>query len=324
MTVQPLVPRAAPRETYRRARRQAFTLAISTMVFCSLYIFCSSKLAERLFPSVEEVAAFEIMKGFVFVVVISLLLYAYVHRLLRENARRQEELLRSQSLLELADRRAMAGVLAAAIAHDMTNVLSVALISLDELRASNQNGTAPFNVLRLSYTELNALARRLATIGQEGMALHSAKLDLGTLARETHAFASLHRDLRGCQVFVVEEQPVSIEGYPRLLSHMLMNLLLNAGAATKRIGRVEVRIGPHPDGGALLEVHDDGPGIAASVRDHLFEPFATTKEGSLGLGLVSVQVAAREHGGTVEACASPLGGACFRVRLARTPVVPAA
>jgi signal transduction histidine kinase len=64
-------------------------------------------------------------------------------------------------------------------------------------------------------------------------------------------------------------------------------------------------------------VSDTGPGIAAAFRGRLFEPFASTKETGLGLGLVICRRIVEDHGGTIAAEDRPGGGARFTVRLPR-------
>jgi signal transduction histidine kinase len=66
-----------------------------------------------------------------------------------------------------------------------------------------------------------------------------------------------------------------------------------------------------------LVVTDDGPGIDPDIREHLFSPFKTTKEGGTGLGLSTAARIASSHGGTVRAEDAPGGGAIFRVRWPR-------
>ena len=81
------------------------------------------------------------------------------------------------------------------------------------------------------------------------------------------------------------------------------------------IGRVVVSA--HREGdGARIEVEDDGPGIAASMRGRIFDPYFTTKADGTGLGLAIVKKIVVEHGGEIEAGrSSRLGGARFVLHL---------
>jgi signal transduction histidine kinase len=103
---------------------------------------------------------------------------------------------------------------------------------------------------------------------------------------------------------------------PTIIRLMLLNLLLNAGDATGGQGKIRVTV-YQSDGFAVMEVHDNGPGVPERERENLFTPYYTSKhtEGGVGLGLVSVRVYAEAHGGTATVQQSPLGGACFSVRI---------
>ena len=118
---------------------------------------------------------------------------------------------------------------------------------------------------------------------------------------------------------------------------MFLNLAKNAAEAAhaRGDGRGEIAISTAfhhgarlrlPDGhfgaGAPLEVRisDNGAGVPGHVRDHLFEPFVTTKAHGTGLGLALAAKIVASHGGMID-FESELGSTVFRVRL---PVAPTA
>lgn len=65
-----------------------------------------------------------------------------------------------------------------------------------------------------------------------------------------------------------------------------------------------------------VSIHDNGPGIADDLKDHLFDPFVSGKDGGTGLGLALVARYISEMGGTVTCDNHPHGGAIFKVQLA--------
>ncbi|MBX3224029.1 MAG: HAMP domain-containing protein [Labilithrix sp.] len=81
------------------------------------------------------------------------------------------------------------------------------------------------------------------------------------------------------------------------------------------LGRIVVSASREGDG-ARIEVEDDGPGIAASMRGRIFDPYFTTKADGTGLGLAIVKKVVVEHGGEIDAGRSTrLGGARFTLHL---------
>jgi two-component system sensor kinase FixL len=71
------------------------------------------------------------------------------------------------------------------------------------------------------------------------------------------------------------------------------------------------------DGMVTFSVADTGPGIAADVYDHLFEPFVTSKMNGMGMGLSLCQRLIESHGGTISVDNRPGIGATFTFRLPR-------
>jgi two-component system, NtrC family, sensor histidine kinase HydH len=96
---------------------------------------------------------------------------------------------------------------------------------------------------------------------------------------------------------------------------LLVNLALNALDVMPRGGVLEIELRPPSEHHAELLVLDTGPGIPSRHLPRLYEPFFTSKETGLGLGLVVSQRIARNHGGSLRATNRPQGGACFSLRL---------
>ena len=109
-----------------------------------------------------------------------------------------------------------------------------------------------------------------------------------------------------------------VSGDTTRLSQVVLNLLTNAVTYAADGERIDVRLRREEDA-ALLEVQDDGPGIAATVLPHLFDRFDQAVQPSardgLGVGLFITRELVRAHGGAIEVRSTEGEGATFTVRL---------
>jgi signal transduction histidine kinase len=130
----------------------------------------------------------------------------------------------------------------------------------------------------------------------------------------------IFRGARHAQVSVEAPEALpEVRGSPGLLCQVLLNLLDNAFDAAAA-GEIAVRLAGRPEGGAVLEVADRGPGIDPSVRDRVFDAYFTTKPPGQGTGLglyISRDVVER-MGGRISFDTGP-AGTTFRVELAPPP-----
>jgi signal transduction histidine kinase len=120
------------------------------------------------------------------------------------------------------------------------------------------------------------------------------------------------------------EQPVELLADVGQFRQVLLNLLLNALDATEEGGTVwlEVatearleRAAARPGKWFILRVADTGHGLPPALGQRIFEPFVSTKETGLGLGLSICKRLVEAHGGEITAADRPGGGAIFTVRL---------
>ncbi|HXH82204.1 MAG TPA: ATP-binding protein, partial [Candidatus Tectomicrobia bacterium] len=104
------------------------------------------------------------------------------------------------------------------------------------------------------------------------------------------------------------------------LRQVLTNVLRNAVEATERLpeGRVEVDLYARATS-AVIEVRDNGVGIAPEHREKVFLPFYTTKPTGTGLGMAIVKKLMDLHGGEVEIASAPGRGTAVRLILPRAP-----
>lgn len=297
----------------------ALLLSLLYVVLCGTYIVVSGTLAAGLSETVHDLERLEIAKGLVFVVATGVLFFVLSFVVLRRISRQEVRVIQQKNALMESERRAMVGLFAASIAHDIANILVVARGSLGFLEEDQHAEGVKYDAittLRRSLEELKVLTRRLVSIEHERIPAESTDFELDQLVREVIGLARSHMSVRGATLRVTVNDPVTIHGNRSMLGMMLLNLILNAADATHGRGRIDVSLRRREES-AVLEVQDNGPGVPADRRGAIFEAFYSSKPHGTGLGLLTVKVTAEEHGGAVEVVDSELGGACFRVTLPR-------
>jgi C4-dicarboxylate-specific signal transduction histidine kinase len=127
---------------------------------------------------------------------------------------------------------------------------------------------------------------------------------------------------RGVTATVQAAQSACVLAERVALEQILHNLLTNALQALDQVPAAERQLAIHIEVGqgiGVLHVADTGPGIAPDTLPHVFEPFFTTREGGLGLGLSLCETLAVGMGGQLRAQANVPRGAVFTLTL---PIAP--
>lgn len=182
--------------------------------------------------------------------------------------------------------------------------------SLEQLSTSSQSATRMIN-------QLLALARAENPSAQS---MPFDRVDLKTLARDTvQEWVQTAMSQRTDLGFEADEPAPVVHGNPTMLREMLNNLIDNALRYSKPNGHVTVRVCNRAGGQALIEVDDDGPGIPAPERAHVFDRFyrilGSETEGS-GLGLAIVKEIVSYHSGSIRIDDNPRGKGClFRISI---------
>ena len=131
----------------------------------------------------------------------------------------------------------------------------------------------------------------------------------------------------GCRIVLDLDRALpSVVGDVHEIEQALVNLVSNAQqamAGAETHGAITLRTWCAPEGRVVLDVEDDGPGIPEDARARVFDPFFTTKPAGqgTGLGLWLVYNAVTALGGSIDASASPSGGARFRLEFPGGPAV---
>lgn len=109
------------------------------------------------------------------------------------------------------------------------------------------------------------------------------------------------------------EKLPSIEADEQLLRQCLFNLLLNAVQAADKGGEIEVACWKENGRTAVIEIRDNGPGVAPENREDIFKPYFTTHQKGTGLGLAVVQQIVLAHGWEITCLPNDPRGAIFRI-----------
>ena len=301
-----------------RSLRYSLLLAATYCTVAATYIVFSGKIAAEFATSVEDLERIEMVKGIVFVAVTTLAVLFGGLVAMRRIDRDNEELVRRERALVRSEGRTMAGLMAATVAHDANNVLQSVIGNLSLIGHGADSDV--LEELDQGIARLVDLNRRLVTAARGAEQGKATDVCVMGSVRQSVAGIRSHAHVRSRRVSVQGEEGLTIRTQPLLLQQVIVNLVLNACEATKEGGRVDVAVRGQGDE-AVLEVHDDGPGVPKDRRKHLFDALATTKASGSGLGLFSVRACVEAMGGVVEIEDSPLGGACFRVRVPRAEAV---
>ena len=225
---------------------------------------------------------------------------------------------------DASERATAIGVLAAGVAHDVNNMLSVVLTYAEVLGQRLEPGTpeaSELHELRVAAQRAADLVRQLLSVGRRAPA-RPERLDLGAVV------GGIERMLR---ILVGQRVDVRIGATGDLwpihadrarVEEIAINLVTNARDAMDGVGRlsietgnIELPAGPH----VVLSVSDSGRGMDDATLARIFEPFFTTREcgkGS-GLGLAVVAALVEELGGTIGVTSAVGKGTTFRVCLPR-------
>ena len=242
------------------------------------------------------------------------------HQLLDDEFRRQQGELRAaetarshlEERLVDADRRGMLGELAASIAHDLRNPLTIVKGTAESLcrRPRSQAEIAEHTaIIQRNIDKADKTIGALIDLARPRRAELEPVDPLGPL-QEIVALLRVEAKRRRIDLRIgamaADLPPVHTDRM--LLIQVLLNLVLNALQASPAPGHVTVTARRRGDA-MLLLVADRGSGLPDAVRHRLFTPFFTTKSTGTGLGLASCRRIAGELGGSVRLYPRHRGGA---------------
>jgi signal transduction histidine kinase len=242
-----------------------------------------------------------------------------IEHVVRELQQREHEVLRAEQLVTL-------GQVAAGVAHELRNPLtSVKMLVQTGLEGQPAPGLAAGDLTIIEH-EVRRMEVCIQTFLDFARPPHAQRRQADLLPVIRRAVTLLEGQARGHQVNIVAELPpgsIDLSIDPDQIQQILVNLLLNGVEAQPDGGTITVAVvrgplpptngfaGSEPTQGILIRIQDTGQGIAPDIHKRLFEPFVTSKETGLGLGLSICKRLVEAHGGTIQGENAAQGGAVF-------------
>lgn len=233
-----------------------------------------------------------------------------------------EELQQTQQDALRSEQLAAVGQLAAGLAHELRNPLMA--IKLLVQSACEQGAEAQLVGRDLSVIEEEIL--RLEQLVQ--MFLDFARppqpqkhtIDLCSTVERVIRLLEPRAAAREVSLTLhAADEPVRVEADEAQIRQVLLNLILNSLDAVSSGGRIALRVEshakPHVGRWAVIRVIDNGCGLPMQLGNRIFDPFVSTKETGIGLGLSICRRIMETHNGGITAAGTPDGGTVFTVRL---------
>lgn len=244
---------------------------------------------------------------------------------------------KTQHALLANEKLAVAGRLAATIAHEIHNPLdSVSnLLYLMRNGATEQESVQFMDMAEQELSRVTQISRAMLSLYRESKA--PVSVNIGETLQEILLLMERRFSDEGVTVHADLPANITVDGFPAELRQVFNNLLANAAEAAGRGGEVRVSVIPQQaeiradgrklEAGAVVTIADNGMGIPEDIQSRLFQPFFTTKgEHGTGLGLWVSRGIITKHGGTIELksdTSEAAHGTTVNVFLAAKPIINA-
>lgn len=228
--------------------------------------------------------------------------------------------------LHFAERSTALGRLASAVAHEIRNPLNFINLSIDHVReklgpentAHKERFDQILSNVKAEISRLNRLVGDFLSFGKP-IRLNSRPCAIEVLVRDVAALVDHKAKDQGIALSIEADAELPrVVADAELLKTCFLNLMINAVDAMPQGGllSLSVRRGREPGGDVILvTVKDTGRGMTPEEVKTAFEPYFSTKETGLGLGLALTHKIVGDHGGSISLDSAPGNGTTARIVL---------
>jgi signal transduction histidine kinase len=231
-----------------------------------------------------------------------------------QNARLYSRVFASEETLRRNEKLTTLGMLAAEIAHEIRNPLTVIKLLFDSLELNfppEDVRQTDVSVIGEKLDQLEEIVERVLSFGRSREGLHSRQ-DLSQLVHDTIRLVRLKLHQQKIELqFQPYSTAIMVEVNKGQIQQVILNLILNATQAMPDGGTIGIETS-RSGGNAELSITDNGRGIPAELQNKIFESFLTDRPDGTGLGLSISKRILRSHRGDIELDSSSPGKTCFR------------
>jgi signal transduction histidine kinase len=241
---------------------------------------------------------------------------------LTESFNHMRESLRSaQQRLINSERLATIGRMASSISHDLRHPLTAVLANAEFLADADltpMQREELYLEIRVAVNRLTDLIDSLLELSRHADSLNIIEAPIERTITRAIELVRAHRQFHNLVVGIDSSGLHNAQFDPRKMERVFYNLLLNScQAAQTGGGHVAVNVVDY-NGDLHIRVTDDGPGVEASIRDKMFQPFVSFgKENGTGLGLTIAQKIVQDHNGSLLLERSTRGQTVMQIILPR-------
>ncbi len=238
--------------------------------------------------------------------------------------------LRLEQELEVSRRLAAVGRLTAGVGHEVKNPINAMVVHLELLRSKLEaagEGRAFLSGaqrhVEILAGEMERLDRVVQTLADftRPMDLRLEELELSDVVEAVVELTSGEMEAHHVEFFCRMEERVMVRADGEMLRQALLNLVLNGMQAMPKGGVLRIVVRKEKDT-AIVEVTDQGEGIAPELMPRIFDLYFTTKPTGSGIGLAMTYRIVQMHGGAMEATSPSGSGAVLTMRLPAVVSLP--